>query len=599
MFIVVSVHRVLVMCFILSNIRNASSAPPINVKDIMPSASSSSELFGSKYQRSQERYLENQRVRAKVEEMKAKGLITPSEEFDDNPMGRTPVKSEYVSELTSDMKSVGEDNVGSGLDDMGSDLDITVEKLFATTEGKGKKAPKKGTDELEKFPKFIHDDRFGITIPNDNTVDYVGTEFGSIMELIEIKTKSRQEYFTRKQLYDSDEFRPKMTENRRKYYVMKERVLESDELNKPVEEIQRKGTTLSLLDRVNRITRAKRTKKAPYMFKRKSFGTKAEGDDEEDDSDEKATEPYYEDPALEDKDEEAERWRQFNQVANFDKVMANFMQDQEDEIKKRENEKKQQPSEEKHPTEQNSSPSTTEIILKITKTTKSPKKTKKTKATPSTKQKTTKKKKSTTKSVQEKSTLKVKPTTVITLKPSTVKISKNISVSEEVLAEINRKPRTAFIKPSIALGDNKSTIRISDVTRVTKVQNDTTSKTTMPPSDSNTSLPQKKLPTVSKNTSITKSFELNLDKNSKVALSIKPSNSSTSNTLSKTAKTTLRIKTSLSVTKTPIGELKLKPNTLRTAPTFQKVVVKTIGIRKLTTKLKKKGKATTTSKKKT
>lgn len=542
MFSVFSVLGLLIMCFLLSTSVSKVTRIPLNIEDIiMPTESAQSELFGSKYRRSEERWAERQKMKAKIDEMKAKGLIKPSEEQDGNPLAGK--NFEYISAPRSGVQSLAVDG-----DKAESDLDITVENLFKSTVKLNKKkgsvkARNESDEKIEKFQKFIYDEKFGITIHNDVTVDYAGTDFGSIMEFIQINTKSRMEYLTRKQLFDSEEFRPKYPENKRKYFVIKDRILDTDELTKPSEEVagKKKGTTLSLLDRVNKITRATRAKKAPYTFKRKMFGTKLTGADEDEEEDEdQITEQYYEDPALRNDDE---RWKKANDPKNVENLVANLMKNHEIELKDREKRIKEKSTSNFFQFEKEVTvPGTTEVgtqepiyehvIL-----------TKKTRFPPST---TTKKSRAT----KRKMTKNSKKTTLSTKKSS--KIAKSTSkLNNDIFRSIILTERAIekTINTINPFGRNKS----FNVTELITLESRTLSS---------------RLRSIAQTVNNT--------------LFIQRMNSSKTFTVNRKNKTS-----SHSITKSS-SKLMTISHTLRAAsPTFKKVIIKTIGIRKLTTKLKK------------
>lgn len=549
MFSVFSVLGLLIMCFLLSTSVSKVTRIPLNIEDIiMPTESAQSELFGSKYRRSEERWAERQKMKAKIDEMKAKGLIKPSEEQDGNPLAGK--NFEYISAPRSGVQSLAVDG-----DKAESDLDITVENLFKSTVKLNKKkgsvkARNESDEKIEKFQKFIYDEKFGITIHNDVTVDYAGTDFGSIMEFIQINTKSRMEYLTRKQLFDSEEFRPKYPENKRKYFVIKDRILDTDELTKPSEEVagKKKGTTLSLLDRVNKITRATRAKKAPYTFKRKMFGTKQTGADEDEDEDQ-ITEQYYEDPALRNDDE---RWKKANDPKNVENLVANLMKNHEIELKDREKRIKEKSTSKILQFEKEVTvPGTTEngtqepiyehVIL-----------TKKTRFPPST---TTKKSRAT----RSKMTTKSKKTTLSTKKSSKIEKSTsrlNNDISRSIILTERAIEKT--INTINPVGQNKS----FNVTELIFLKSRTLS-------------------------SRLRSIAQTVNK----TLFIQTMNSSKTFTMNRKNKTS-----SLRITESS-SKLMTISHTLRAAlPTFKKVIMKTIGIRKLTTKLKK---SPTTKSKKT
>lgn len=553
----------------------------------MPTDSSSSEMFGSKYQQNEQRWREQQKLKAKINDMKAKGLITPSDEFNGNPVSGK--QFEYMSVPRSGMDSLS----GAG-DDVGSDLDLTVEKLFATTKKINKKvgAAKVTNGRDEKFQKFFHDDKYGITIHNDNTVDYVGTDFGSLMEFIQINTKSRAEYLTRKQLYDSDEFMPKFPENKRKYYVFKDQILDTDELTKASEEVtgKKKGTTLSLLERMNKITRATRAKKVPYTFKRKTFGTNQVQDElDEGEDEDQITEPYYEDPALQNEDRGAEEWKKNNDPKNVDNLVANLMKNHEQDLKDRKKLIKERTTIIKVQKER------TKMFLcttdKVTKETEYEHVilTKRTKYPPST---TTKKSRAT----KSKKTTKPKISTL-----SMKKLSKAITSNSRLLNNFSSITLEKIVTEKTMNSNNhikrNESFNLEDYTSE-RVEKSTTNTKYLPKTVSisdkyyalKTTIESSIMPSTL--SSLVKNFNNSrtvlsqfFDTNPKMTLH-GAGISTNYNKLNLSA---------LSITKLST-KLMTKSNTLKLSiPTFKKVIVKTIGIRKLTNKMKRK--STTKSKK--
>lgn len=585
------IYGALIMCFasLLSYCDSEETRKPLKIEDIISMPSSSSEMFGSKYQREEQQWVEQQKRRAKIDDMKAKGLITPSDEFHDNPVGGKQV--EYVSEMKSGVKS--SDNV----EDIGSDLDLTVERLFASTKKKTKGANKAGNSSDEsKFQKFVLDDKYGITIHNDEAVDYAGTEFGSIMEFIDIVTKHKTAYLTRKQLYNSEEFMPKIPEDKRKYYIFKEKILDTDELTKPSEEIigaKKKGTTLSLLDRVNRITRATRAKKAPYTFKRKTFGTnQASGDVELDGDEDQPTEPYYEDPALNNMD--GEEWRKYNEVGNVDKILANYMKMQEIDVNEREARlQKKQSSQEKDETKERVSkiinqiksedkiqieepktvkplkdeaPTNTKYMFVIlTKRTKTP--------TPTTKRKSAKNKRTTKSKTSKLKTTSMKITPKARLLTNATKPTFKNSIKQQSNEKIN------FISNTTKLFDNITNVEMS---RITKSFNDSILPS-MKSTSENSIKPSLRSTTVLSTSSSILNFNFVTTKSNPILINYLRG---TSYTIKMNED---NHKMNLSTSKSPNFKLSTKSKMIKISlPTFKKVMVKTIGIRKLTTKLKRK-----------
>lgn len=591
---------------------NKTFNPQDLVKQIMPSESESSEIFGSKYVENEKRILEQQKQRARIAEMRLQGL-TISDEFNNNPVEKN-VKSEYISEMNSGIKNIDESAA--------SDLDITLENLFSKNkEGtKNKEALKKTGDNTEDFQKFYYDDRFGITVHNELTVDYVGTD-GSMFDLIEINTKHR-DFQTRKQLYDSEEFRPKVPEDPRKYYVFKEQILDTDELNKPSEEVQgkRKATTLSLLERVNKVTRATRVKKAPYTFKRKGFGTNPTVNDDEDSQETIVTE-HYDDPALQDPDVEAENWRKMNEVGNFDKLMAQFNKNLEDDLKERERRLNKISTEERPYTEKSISATLRTTTKKtgddISKTTKIAKKTKK---MSSTKTKSKMKTKKTTKSkvlpnVKSPLIKDLRKLNFSTLMDKTTKSSlvsqtaimksnfyNNVNETSEIQTSLVKDPmqRTEFLKTTEThiydksskwKGHNNSAILR---TMISTPEIKTSNKFLLEKSSTYTSTAVNKitdlLPSSNfKSTATNKTIGLRT-----VTVVIRASDTPNNTKAAIKQLPTLRLISTIRL-------LRPMARTFKTIgiPSFKKVSMKTIGIRKLTTKLKKKRKETTTLSKKT
>ncbi|KAL1450041.1 hypothetical protein WDU94_002503 [Cyamophila willieti] len=598
---VISFYRVLVVYSFCSLCERVSKVSPNSfnaeeiVKKIMPSQSvQSGELFGSKYDRSEARFREMQQNRARIDGMRGEGERSPNEGLIQNPMDGKP-KSEYVSDIQSGAKSINSD------DSAGSNLDITVEGLFATTKGKAKKdkhVGKKKSGETSEFQRFVYDDKFGITVHNDMTVDYMGTD-GSLFEFVEVNTRHKEVY-TKKQLYDSDEFMPKMPENPKKYYILKRHLLDTDELTIPSEEVKGKKSTLSLMERMNKITRATRVKKAPYTFKRKKFETK---NPNEEDENEEIKEETYEDPAL--KDEEAEEWKRYNDPKNVDKIIDDLRKLQENELKEKEkkicNKELKKSEENIFDTIRTAIKNSDPVSLEKVKTTKKPSKT--------TKSKTVKSKKTTKIKLQKKLTVK-NSKLEISIKISEPNLMDNIIISSSTLKPTVRKTVIPFEALQTRSNSHENLDLRADGTKVKKDQIlfsittliSTRGKT---PSMNNSSIdgestPQMSTKEMTSNTAKISTYTENitrvnitaLDKTFTIKLSLSNSNISR-------LKVPVPSKSTISLTLPSSTLIKLKTMKTTSVPTFKKVFVKTIGIRKLTTKLKGKGKTTKTLSEKT